>query len=591
MVVPIETLKYKKAKKKKKHFRFNIDGDTNVLVRKEKNKDGTEKDILVFGNDIFKFDYKNYMLYVNDNMYTMKKKYVFNSKAERLAFCEDIGLIDTERDNKTYQNDKSQKWENKFSTFMKHWRKSNVETFEEQIYDFVEKKKVSPTKNELIQALRDLLLDVDLCKTYNKYLVPLKNNVTVPVSENDILQIIVDLTDIRNISSKTLKETLTFFNQEVDIDYHLIKTNNGFFDFNKGEFFTESDKILIINKRSPYNYREELVGAKPPALLQQFFDSTFREETWKIQGLLEIFGYMLDDGNKYQLMPILIGAPRAGKGICFKLLGALVSRNVSSVDVFNVDFNSKYTQDLITADINIIEEFKGCVNIAEVKGYLGEGGLTIARIYEETRYYSDLEVPKTILSTNNLGGMMKTFSQDFDVAFLERLKLVLEFDYTIPPENRDSELHLKLINDQEVMDWLLTNSLHAYSKIKNATDFKCLKSIREMNDILEKYQHPKEYYLRECFKYDVEAWETERELKAFENLVSVSDVRDCIYEKFEIDLRHVRSCVCTAFDLRLREHETYKDEYVTIPIRNGDKVNQYIKGLVRIKKEDEKNEE
>ena len=347
--------------------------------------------------------------------------------------------------------------------YIKDVEKNNSLSLPELIYNLVEVEETGIKTNDLIQGVKNLLMDAELQKTYNGFVMPLKNNVCKPIRLNEIFEFIEDVCNIRGIGKETVNNALSYFNREVDPTFNCIVTANGYYDFEVGEFYTESPEPVVIKKASPYNYREDLIGIEPPVKLKKFLHETFSDNLFKIPQLLEIFGYMLDDGNMYQIMPFFSGNGRNGKGVCLDLLSKLVDDNTSAVDIFSVDFGSKYSSPLVESDINIINEVKSIKNLAEVKEYIGQGGLHLAKIYEQGRKYEDIELPKTILATNNFKGLEK----GVDYALMKRLCVFIEFNNIVPEDKQNPFLLKELVEEIDSMDWLLTNSIYIYQQIRN----------------------------------------------------------------------------------------------------------------------------
>jgi len=476
-----------------------------------------------------------------------------------------------------------------FRTYFRKIKKENM-SITDKIKELVDVKKVTRSDNELIQALIDLFLEAGLKRTHNRYVMPLTNNICRTIDTDEMLEFIYDVCDIRVLSTETLNIVLTYFNKETKPSYHKIVTKNGFYDFTTHTFHTKSDEELIINKASPYNYDEELIGKeKMPPKLKQFFYETFKDDPTKIEQVLEIFGYYLDDGNPYQLLMSFIGPSRSGKSVCVKLESELLGTNHSTVDVFSIDFNSKYAQDLIDSDFNVIEEVRSVKNIAEVKNYTGQGGLQIARIYESPRHYTDLEVPKTLITTNNF----KDLENKLDSALIERLRCYVEFCNPIKDSSkRNPQIDKDLIEEPGAMDWLLTNSIYAYSTmLKENKKFKAEKTIEEFSDMLEQYSHPERHIIRTKFKFDMDQWEDNASKEDnYKHFVTIEDVRTAIYlEKPEARISNnakIKTLIMDTFELVERRYnidDGDEDFYEIVQKydKDGKHTIKVIKGLVR----------
>lgn len=454
-----------------------------------------------------------------------------------------------------------------FKEYVKGVKNSNTVSIPNLIYNMVEEVETGAKTNDLVQAIKNLLMDAELQKTYNGFVMPLKNNVCRPIRTKEIFEFIEDVTGVRGVSSETVKGALSYFNREAEPTFNCIVTANGYYDFNKGEFFESSPEPIVIKKASPYNYREELIGITPPEKLNNFLYETFSDDLDKVNQLLEIFGYMLDDGNMYQIMPFFSGKGRNGKGVCLDLLSKLVDDNTSAVDIFSVDFGSKYSAPLVESDINIINEVKSIKNLAEVKEYIGQGGLHLAKIYEPGRKYEDIELPKTILATNNFKGL----ENGLDYPMMRRLRVFIEFNNIVPEEKQNPFLLKDLVEEKDGMDWLLTNSVYMYQQLRNkgvSGRFMANHDSDETFNHLQKYINPVVYAIKTCFHYNVDEF---RELannptENWDKFVSQDDIINCMgVLNYEIKLgngnKNLKEAVCDAFGLIELKYGGSTDNY------------------------------
>lgn len=524
-------------------------------------KVNVEGKVLKFEFLNMEYDLEYNELMVGDEDIELNKNFKCKNKEARELFS---GLNDSVYKDKVLLK--------KLRDFIKDFQRYYKENYSitDLIYQLLEVDKVGVHNNELIQAVSDLLMDAELFKTYNGYVMPQKNNICKPIREKEIIKFIKTVCNVTKISTITVKDVLSFFNDEVEPSFNKIVLNNGYYDFEEGMFYKESDEPLIIKKASPYNYKPELIGTTPPEKLNNFLYETFSDELNKVEQLLEIFGYMLDDGNMYQIMPFFSGAGRNGKGVCLDLLSKLVGDNTSAVDIFSVDFGSKYSSPLVESDINIMNEIKSTKNLAEVKEYIGQGGLHLAKIYEQGRKYLDIELPKSILATNNFKGL----GDDIDMALMKRLTVYIEFNNIVPPEKQNPFILRELVEEENSMDWLLTNSLYLYQQIRNSGvsgKFQAEHTIEELTDHLEKYINPVVHYIKKCFKYNNDEWEEKfnNVSENWECFVGMDDVKECLARVTpEVKLmksNKLKNCILDAFDLidtRARHPDDYEGYWV-----------------------------
>lgn len=443
------------------------------------------------------------------------------------------------------------------------------------IFKMVEENETGAQNNDLVQAVKNLLMEAELQDTYAGYVMPQKNNICKPIRKKDIIKFIKDVTGIRGISSETVEKALSYFNDEVEPVFNCIVTANGYYDFNKGRFFESSPEPIIIKKASPYNYRVELIDTEPPKKLKKFLEETFSDNFDKIPQLLEIFGYMLTDGNPAQKLPFFSGKGRNGKGVCLELLSDLVDNNVSNVDLFSVDLGSKYSAPLIESDINIINEVKSVKNIAEIKDYIGGSGLQLSKVYKDSRKYTDDELPKSILATNNFKGL----EQELDHPMLRRLSVFIEFNNIVPENKVNPHLVREIKAEEDSMDWLLTNSIYLYQQTNNK--FSAGHDNDETFNHLQKYIDPVAYTIEQDFYYNVDEF---RELANYptenwDRFVSKDDIIQHlgvlnIEVKIGRNDKNLKEAICSTFNLIEPKYkpDNYKDGLLDFEILNNYKL-------------------
>lgn len=476
--------------------------------------------------------------------------------------------------------------------YIKEARRSNKNPVEDINY-LINVKKASRRNDDLIQAVAHLFKAAGLKKTYNRYVMPMQNNVCCTISKNEMLEFIDEVCDIELFSTDTLDSVLTYFNKEYVPSYHKIVLENGYYDFETCEFHTEAKEEIIINKTSPYTYDEELIGLDQcPPILKKFLEQTFQDDLNKIIQLLEIYGYYLDDGNPFQLLISFVGPPRSGKSVSLELGAEMLGGSQSDVDILASDFDSKYVQSLADSHINLMEEITKIKNIAKVKKYTGQGGLELARIYEAPRHYTDLELPKTLIASNDFSDLHKKIDQ----AMIERMRCFLEFVNGIDDSSkRNPHLVKDIKNEENAMNWLLTNSIYQYSLIrKEGRRLSAEKTSEEFIYMLSQYSNPVIYALRQEFVYDVSKWEELFDDGKFDELVTLDDARECIYKEKPTarinSTSTIRDKIMEAFQLQNNKNNEYAEEdddykgYYHIRQKYDEdtgKVIGYIEGLLR----------
>lgn len=469
---------------------------------------------------------------------------------------------------------------------MKRYIQKNKDqrTIENKIYQLVEINRVKATENILIQDVKTLLVNAGLKWTGKRHVLPLANNICKPVDNSDLLNFIVDLTGITALSQETLDKVLKYFTRETEPVKHCIVTKNGYYDFNAPKFFTESEYEIIIDKNTPYSYREGLIGVEPPDKLKNFLIQIFKKDNESynelkedITALLELIGYMLDDGNRFQILIVFIGDSNCGKGLTMRLVNYLLDGRVCDVDIFKGRAIGKELNALVENDLNVIHEFKttGKNDINFFKQITGGDNIQISKLYAEPKTYTHNEYAKSVLTANDVDDLI----EDADNATLRRLNTFIKFK-NVPKEIID-DLDEQIRDEPDAMDWLLTNSIEAYANVlRTGDDFKAKHTNEETLDMLTEFDNPVLKELQETYYYDYDSWEDDNEFVK-EKGVRPKDIK----EKFGLNYPKLNSnklfgeIIRDAFSLDKKERESDEGCYVTKQFTIDGETETYIVGL------------
>lgn len=273
------------------------------------------------------------------------------------------------------------------------------------------------------------------------------------------------------------------------------------------EFKTKSDEMIFITKESPYNYREDLIGAPVPEPVKELCTSlkTTPEERLDydkhIRPLLQCFGYLLTDGNPLKCLIIFIGERDSGKGIAIKISMRLLNDKISQADIFNFrNIHNEQQASIIRNDLNVINEFTAMKDNAGFRNITGNDPIETRENYCGTINHPATEVAKTILSTNRLNKLIDTVEKhDYD-----RLSYYIEFRANYTEKNLN--LENSIINDQETMEWILSNSINELKQSINhktkGYELDCHHNEEELLNMMEKYENPEATLLRQKYIYD-----------------------------------------------------------------------------------------
>lgn len=460
----------------------------------------------------------------------------------------------------------------------------NQTSIEDKIYHNVEVKRVSAKENELVQDVKTILVDAGLKWTGKRHVLPLSNNICKPVDNSDLLNFIVDLTGINELSQETLDTVLKYFTRETKPVKHCIVTKNGYYDFNSQKFFTKSKNEIIIDKNTPYSYRKELIGVEPPDKLKKFLtdifakdDKSYDDLKEEITGLLELIGYMLDDGNKFQILIVFIGDSNCGKGLTMKLVEYLLNGRVCDVDIFKGRSVGKELNALVENDLNIIHEFKsnGKNDINFFKQISGGDNIQISKLYAEPKTYTHDEYAKSVLTANDVDDLIK----DADNASLRRLSTFIKFKNV--PDKIIGDLDKQIRDEPDSMDWLLTNSIEAYSNIlRTGTPFKAKHTNEDTLEMISEYDNPVLKELQDTYYYSYDTWEDNNDFVK-ENGVRPKDIKDEFalkYPKLNSN-KEFGKIIRDAFNLIKKEGDNEVGCYITKQFTIDGKVETFIVGL------------
>ena len=478
---------------------------------------------------------------------------------------------------------------NKLLREMKRYifQNKNQMTIEDKIYYNVEVKRVKATENELVQDVKTLLLNAGLKWTGKRHVLPLANNICKPVDNSDLLNFIINLTDINALSQETLDKVLTYFTRENEPVKHCIVTENGYYDFNIQQFFTESKEEIIIDKKTPYRYREDLIDVEPPKKLKTFLIDIFKKkdaETYNdlkedITSLLELIGYMLDDGNRFQILITFIGDSNSGKGLTMRLVNFLLDGKVCDVDIFKGRSSGKELNALVENDLNVIHEFKsGSKNdINFFKQVTGGDNLQISKLYREPKTYTHNEYAKTVLTANDVNDLI----EDTDKATIRRLSTFIIFRNV--PDKTIDDFDEQIRDEPDAMDWLLTNSIEAYANIlRTGNDFKAKHDNEKTVEMLKKFNKPILQELQEAYYYDYENWKGTNEFVRKKG-VSIKEIRKRFEDKYPKlnSNKKFAEIMREAFDLNIKNEYIEEGRYITKQYTIDNKTETYVVGLFR----------
>ena len=298
-----------------------------------------------------------------------------------------------------------------------------------------------------------------------------------------------------------------------------------------------------------------------------------------ITSLLELIGYMLDDGNRFQILITFIGDSNSGKGLTMRLVNFLLDGKVCDVDIFKGRSSGKELNALVENDLNVIHEFKsGSKNdINFFKQVTGGDNLQISKLYREPKTYTHNEYAKTVLTANDVNDLI----EDTDKATIRRLSTFIIFRNV--PDKTIDDLDEQIRDEPDAMDWLLTNSIEAYANIlRTGNDFKAKHDNDETVEMLKKFNKPVLQELQEAYYYDYENWKYDSEFVQKKG-VKTSEIRERFAEKYPKlnSNKKFAEIMREAFDLNIKNEYIEEGRYITKQYTKDKKTETYIVGLFR----------
>jgi putative DNA primase/helicase len=165
----------------------------------------------------------------------------------------------------------------------------------------------------------------------------------------------------------------------------LIVMANGVLDLASRELRPHDSRLFVLHAL-PFAYDP---AAPPPAHWLAFLADLWRDDVESIALAQEIFGYVLGGDTSLQKIPLLVGPPRAGKGVFANTLEALVGRHNTAAPTLAGLTSNFGLQDLIGKTLAVVSDARlgSRTNIAALAECLlsisGEDAITIDRKYRD----------------------------------------------------------------------------------------------------------------------------------------------------------------------------------------------------------------
>jgi len=433
-----------------------------------------------------------------------------------------------------------------------------------------------------------------------KYGLILRSNVNTPhllnadnncyelTDHETILKLIANDFGHNTVSMKEIIKSLDYIDNRIKPSYNIIRFNNMTYDM---------DTHKTINLNSPllpyydiyFNYNPEAKGE----LIQQFLYSSLNEK--QVKGLLELIGYLFTVENKENIITCFIGKGGSGKSVLSNILTHLFKR-VSNLPIHNLNKDHEISI-LENKLLNICNDTdnKEIKDNGTFKQITGGDSLHINPKYRMPYIMPPQEVPYFII----VGNQFPKF-KNLEIPIIERLMLI-EFKKGFRnTKEQNKNLYDDIISNNDNIEWLIYNSLKAYSNmVINNKEFTLRKTTKENLDLYNKHTDPLKWIVKKLIVFDDDLLITsdisEKDLNNYNFYIGVDELKqrilnyanneglDITNENNNLSTNQLTKAIVRAFNLwNLKDN--YNIEYKPIRKReNGNRI--YVYPNIRFKEE------
>ena len=261
---------------------------------------------------------------------------------------------------------------------------------------------------------------------------------------------------------------------KIDSETVFVNLKNGTFEINlKGEKLREFKHSDFLTYQLPFEYNPE---SKSP-IFDKYLNRVLPDENCQ-KVLAEYLGFVFIRHESKRLKQekalILYGSGANGKSVFFEIVKALIGKeNMSNYSLSSLTNESGYQRAkignvLVNYGSEINSKLESSLFKQLVSGEPVEARLPYGEPFTLTQY------AKLIFNCNELPRDV-----EHTEAYFRRF-LIVPFDVTIPPEERDSQLHIKIIEKElsGIFNWVL-EGLHRLLSQKQFTDSKVINKTLE----------------------------------------------------------------------------------------------------------------
>lgn len=286
---------------------------------------------------------------------------------------------------------------------------------------------------------------------------------------------------------------------KIDSETVFVNLKNGTFEINlQGENLRRFNHSDFLTYQLPFDYNPE---SKSP-IFDKYLNRVLPDENCQ-KVLAEYLGFVFIRHESKRLKQekalILYGSGANGKSVFFEIVKALIGKeNMSNYSLSSLTNESGYQRAkignvLVNYGSEINSKLESSLFKQLVSGEPVEARLPYGEPFTLTQY------AKLIFNCNELPRDV-----EHTTAYFRRF-LIVPFDVTIPPEERDSQLHIKIIENElsGIFNWVL-EGLHRLLSQKQFTECeavdKALNDYKKQSDSVMQFlsenryeSHPNEY--------------------------------------------------------------------------------------------------
>lgn len=366
-------------------------------------------------------------------------------------------------------------------------------------------------------------------KVRDPYMLNHENMCFEPVTVEQIQEIIREDMGEENLTTPSqIKKSLDYIDEYVTPAKNIIAVENGQYDLERHMFYGEDElekpleRLCLVKVPIPYVYDAE------PTYIKEFLESSLAEDdaeaTYKkIEGVLQIIGYLLTSGNTRAILPIFSGVQGSGKSVLAKIITALFNNMVCHVDLQRMTSNSFAFAPFLYSRLNIITDSKSdsIRDNGVIKAASGNDDLLVEEKGKDIITLSKDEVPKTIMMCNQI-----PYFVNQEDALLERM-VIVEFKHSFRnTDDQIMDLDEKIINNEHDMQWLLYGALEAYANFcySHENRFLLQNTPEVTRHALEKHSDPLAWCISEMISHYEEPEEDDYDHKISDYRMAVDDL-------------------------------------------------------------------